>query len=292
MHHAQPIGAEQRPFCRQFGQQIRIRATPQDVLFQIQDQVLGRTARQQLIMQGTSRAMLRQLQDRDRLKLRQPIGLCRGAAVAGEQEGHFAMLQAQGEHAVIQPRLTIGRDIRVQDIQTDAIAKTQRMTRSQGHHFLLCQRLAQFPQGDVFDRPSVGGDQTDIITAQQSGQCRDIPYIRLAEQEQLDATVVKRHPITDLREQAFGMTTAVDEHLRAAGSLNEDAVAVAYIQKPDVQMAIWPGPPAHCQQDQQQACHQQSKPQEPPLAEPVEPSLPAARLRGRDEGDARQGHKP
>ena len=49
----------------------------------------------------------------------------RSAAVSGEQEGYCAILQAQGEHAVIQPRLTIGRDIRVQDIQTDAIAKTQ-----------------------------------------------------------------------------------------------------------------------------------------------------------------------
>ena len=73
-------------------------------------------------------------------------------------------------------------------------------------------------------------DAADAVSLEEQGKTRDVILVRMGQDEDVDPPVPRRDALVELDEQPVGIRAAVDQHPAAAGTLDEDRIALADVE--------------------------------------------------------------
>ena len=221
--------------------------------------------------------------------------LDRRLGVPGEQRGEFAMSEHDDDRPVVDVAIgkRLGRLIgcRIENPQRGRRVEGEPLAGAcQAHRNPFARCLGQQPiVGGVLEgNPGMedGADREALGNLDEPG---DVVLVWMCEQDDVDPTREERQVRADAPEGELRIGTAVDEHGRAAGCLNEDRVALADIQYGHVELPVGPGRDGNRQEERDERGENGDRPQDVVggSRERARPARP-----GRRRSRPRRAHRP
>jgi len=170
-------------------------------------------------------------------------GLRFRAEIGGQQEGGRAIGQAQHQPFVGRIAAGRGRPRGVQYFQAQAVIGLKGVSgvNRQDGDLALHQHGSQRQKALGVGLLAVGQNLPDRVTLEHGRQRGHLAALGLGEDEHGDLALPERQAVAKRRQQPRRVLPAVDQNVRAGGRPDQDAVAVAGVQKVDVQPAIRQG---------------------------------------------------
>jgi hypothetical protein len=76
-------------------------------------------------------------------------------------------------------------------------------------------------------------DPNHAVALEEQGEARDVVFVRMAEDDDVDAAIPRRDPTIQGDQQAVGIGPAVDQQTPSARSLDQDRIALADVEDRD-----------------------------------------------------------
>lgn len=170
--------------------------------------------------------------------------LDRRLRIAGEQDGEPSVAQDADQRAVVDVAVEersrgvgIGRE---QDLEAGrGIEGHDVPGAGEGDPDAACVGIGQQA---VVRRVGVRDPgvqhETDPVAGEHLNQPENVIRVRMAEHQDVDLSDVEGERTSELSQRALGVRPAVDQHRRPVGRLDEDRVALADVERRDVQPSV------------------------------------------------------
>jgi hypothetical protein len=172
--------------------------------------------------------------------------LHRCLGIAGEERGKAAVAEHEDDRAIVDVTLGEGSmgvlSRRIEHLERSGTVEHERLAGDDAADGEPCPgRIGQEAViGGVLEMDSSVDEEADIEPIEHVHEAGDVVLVRMAENQQVDASREEGHVRPETSQRQLGVRTAVDQGGRSVGRLDQDGVTLSDVEDGDVKEPVRP----------------------------------------------------